>query len=84
MLPLFRAVLAFVFGNPLGKLAALSAGAAALVLSFAYHQQSIGARKVEARQERANAVVRKKADDAARRSVDPAAAGMRNPHYRAD
>jgi hypothetical protein len=81
---LLRVVLGFVFGNPLGKLVAAAAGLSVLVLSFASHQQSIGARKTEARQERANAVARKKADDAARRSVDPAAAGLRNPHYRAD
>jgi hypothetical protein len=72
--------LKFVVGNPLGKLASLAALLAALVASFAFHQQSVGVKKQKQRQERTDANVVNRAADAARRAADPAARGVRDPY----
>lgn len=74
----------FLFDNPLGRITAGVAGVLVLVSAFAIQQQSVGALKQKARQEKANAVASKAAAAAARRSLDPAVPGVLNPHYRAD
>jgi hypothetical protein len=77
----------FLFDTGLGKAAAAAAGFGVFLVWFSVHnasQRSIGAERAVARQESENAKVRVKADNAARRSVDPAARGVLNPNYRAD
>ncbi len=70
--------------TPIGGVLSAAAGVTVLVLSFAYSQQSIGARKVVAKQETQNAKARTAADAASRRSLDADARGVLNPFYRAD
>lgn len=80
-------LLEFLLLRPAGQLLSAGVGLVALVSSFFIHnanQQAIGAKQAHARTERANADASKKAAAAAAKSVDPAAGGLRNPHYRAD
>lgn len=84
MLALLRIGLNFAFSNPLGKLAGAALGLLALVSAFALNQQHAGARKQQARQGKVDANVVKNATDAARRSADPAARGVRDPNARAE
>jgi len=80
-------LLEFLFMKPAGHIVSVGLGVVALVSSFFIHnanQQAIGAKNAVARTERANADATRKAAAAAAKSVDPAAGGVRNPHYRAD
>lgn len=64
--------------------AVVAAVAGGLVASFAYSNQRKGAEKLRAKVERSTNERVSKADSASRKSADPSAGGVRNPHYRTD
>lgn len=80
-MPLLARLLAFIV-TPVGTLGAAAAGVLVLVASFAMQQQSVGARKQAARQEKTDATVVKNAAEAGRRAADPAARGVLDPYAR--
>jgi len=76
-------ILAFV-ASKLGRYVVGAVGVLALLVAFKSSEQRKGAAKLATKIETANATVAKKADAAARKSVDPATSGLRLPYYRAD
>jgi type II secretory pathway pseudopilin PulG len=69
--------------TPLGGIAGIAAVIMGLVVSFAYQQQSVGVKKQQKRQEKADVQAVNRASEAARRAADPAARGVRDPNARA-
>ena len=70
--------------SSIGRYVVVGVGVVAFIAAFSMREQRKGATKLATKIEVNNATIAKKADTAARKSADPSAPGLRNPHYRAD
>jgi hypothetical protein len=66
----------------IGRYVVIAVGIVGLIGAFSLREQNKGAAKLAAKIEANNATVTKKAESAARRSLDPAASRVLNPNYR--
>jgi hypothetical protein len=76
-------ILKFVTST-IGRYVVGGLGIVALIGMFSIREQNKGAAKLATKIEVQNAKVTAKAVDAARKSADPSASGVRNPYTRAD
>ena len=72
------------FATAIGRYAIAGLSAVALVSAFFIRHDHKVVAKVTQKIEANNVAVSKKADSAARKSLDPKSSGLLNPNYRAD